>query len=308
MHVAICIVTYRRPAQLERLLDCLKTLVFASTPPDVRIVVVDNDPACSAVAVCKRVAQTARWPLDYVAEPQPGIAPARNAAARTVRDWADWIAFVDDDETPEPPWLQELLTVQEVQQADAVAGPVLPRFEPTAPDWLARSGLFERPRRPTGTIVAHAATGNVLVRASIFQNDGMAFDRRFALTGGEDAHLFRRLSRGGYKLVWADEAVVHEHIPASRATVRWLVRRAFRTGNGMGRIDRDLDGSRAIPVIAGKGVVWMLTGGGAVVAGLLGGRATALRGFRYIAYGMGLLASLAGLRYQEYKRPVATDG
>ena len=34
-----------------------------------------------------------------------------------------WLAFIDDDEVPEPEWLAELLRVQRTCGADAVRGP-----------------------------------------------------------------------------------------------------------------------------------------------------------------------------------------
>lgn len=303
--VAVCVITFQRPRALRRLLGELRRLEFAEPAPYLRLVVVDNDPAESARSICEVAASELPWPLDYLVEPQPGIAPARNTAIRAALEDAAWIAFIDDDETPTPRWLAEALATQRACRADVVAGPAMARYETPVASWISRGRFFDRPRRPTGSSIRWAATCNVLIRAAILRESGLRFDERFALTGGSDTHFFRRLSRRGYKLVWADEAVVHEHIPASRATVRWLVQRAFRTGNSMGRIDRDLDGGRAIPVIAGKGAAWLLVGGVVAVVGLLGGRATALRGIRYLAYGVGLLASLAGLRFQEYKRPVA---
>ena len=47
--LAICIATHKRPVGLERLITDLQALTFERcAEPEIEIVVVDNDPACSA--------------------------------------------------------------------------------------------------------------------------------------------------------------------------------------------------------------------------------------------------------------------
>ena len=36
------------------------------------------------------------------------------------------------------------------------------------------------------------------------------------LNGGDDTHFFTRAQMQGLSIVWADDAVVHETVPASR--------------------------------------------------------------------------------------------
>src|SRR6478752_5398141 len=107
--LAICIATHKRPVGLERLITDLQALTFVRcTEPPIEIVVVDNDPAGSARAQCAMLAQSSRWPLLYVSEPRRGISFARNAALRTAQSrQAQYIAFIDDDESPTPVWLDE---------------------------------------------------------------------------------------------------------------------------------------------------------------------------------------------------------
>jgi succinoglycan biosynthesis protein ExoM len=122
--VAVCIGTFRRPEGLRRLLQALDALRFERLPrPDLVIVVVDNDPAGSARAVCDSIAPTVRYTIRYEIEATPGISHVRNRAARLARDQADLVAYLDDDEVPEPRWLEELLVVQQAHAADVVAGP-----------------------------------------------------------------------------------------------------------------------------------------------------------------------------------------
>src|SRR3712207_4691208 len=67
--VAVCVITYRRPEGLRRLLGALDDLIFKkSEVPDIKIVVVDNDPAGSALAVCEDMAPALKWPIEYRTE------------------------------------------------------------------------------------------------------------------------------------------------------------------------------------------------------------------------------------------------
>jgi hypothetical protein len=57
------------------------------------------------------------------------------------------------------------------------------------------------------------------------------FDPQFRLTGGEDKEFLVRLQALGTRFAHADDARVCEHVPASRARLRWLLMRAYRAGN-----------------------------------------------------------------------------
>jgi hypothetical protein len=68
------------------------------------------------------------------------------------------------------------------------------------------------------------------VRVAVFDSLDCYFDESMALNGGDDEEFFTRVFTAGFQIVWADNAIVRESIPASRSTVRWLVRRSFRVG------------------------------------------------------------------------------
>jgi hypothetical protein len=129
------------------------------------------------------------------------------------------------------------------------------------------------------------------------------FDTRFPLTGGSDTELFQRLAADGARMVWCDDAIVHERVPRSRARVRWLVMRQFRTGNA--RSLRLLpQGSRGIVRRArrvGRGALDAVFGIGALLAAAGGGRAARLRALQRIAYAVGLVTGALGIPYREYR-------
>lgn len=227
MTVAVGVATYRRPDRLSELLDGLARLRFELSPsPEIVVIVADNDADRSAEPICRR-RDGRPWPMRYQVVERRGIPFVRNRILAELPDDADLVAFIDDDEVPDPAWLDRLLAAQQAFAADVVAGPVLPRLPNAAPDWVERGRFFERPRRPTGSPLETAATNNVLVRRGALPA-GPCFDPRF-VPQGEDSHLFRQLARSGHRLVWCDEAVVYESVPLERTRLGWLLSRAFRT-------------------------------------------------------------------------------
>jgi len=245
--------------------------------------------------------------LRYDVEPQRGIPYARNKAVTCALDTADFIAFIDDDEVPEPQWLDELLRGQRAHDADVVTGPVVPEFSDDVPAWIVKGRYFETQRHPTGRRMDVAYTHNVLTRTEVLRAMVPFFDNRLALTGGEDSHLFRRVHAAGHSIVWADDAVVRESIPDSRACFAWLVKRFYRVGNTRGLVAIDL-GSPVLTrlLLVAKAFVWGVIGLLTSISGLVRGRHALVHGIRYIAYGVGMVLSISGIRYEEYRETHGT--
>jgi succinoglycan biosynthesis protein ExoM len=228
-HISVCVCTYKRAALLP---DLIRAIEAQRTDGEFthEVVVADNDAARSAEAIVRHLAQTASIPISYCVEPQTNIALARNAAlARAI---GDFVAFIDDDEVPVSDWLEQLFRTQAAHSADAVLGPVLSRFEQEPPVWVRKGGFFERPRHPTGYRIKwpEARTGNVLLVRKSIERLSPPFRSQFG-SGGEDVDFFRRLAEQGGVLVWSNEAVAHELVPAYRCTRRFLAGRALLRGS-----------------------------------------------------------------------------
>ncbi len=302
MQVTVCIITYLRPEGLGRLLAGLNRLTFEHSEPDLRIVVVDNDPGRSAHRICQRIGAALRWPLAYFVEPQRGIPYARNTAVAHIGYGTDLVAFIDDDEVPESGWLDELLHAQRRYEADVVVGAVVPRFSPGAPDWIRKGSFFQATRWTTGRRLNRGYTSNALVSFSLLRAQSARFDERMALSGGSDAHFFKRALAIGCKIVYTDEAIVHEWIPTTRANAPWILRRAFRIGTSTAFIQYDLRYTFiAVGLLLAIGSFRVLKG--AFFFSLLApfGQRWRVTYLRHVYYGAGLLAGLAGARYDEYR-------
>ena len=229
--IAVCVCTYRRPAQLARL---LKALAAMPRPPLTNFVIVDNDGGDPHTEDLARDFQNrCGAPVTYTVEREPGLSAARNAAFRAARAaGADTVALLDDDEWPAGQWLTKLIETRSSSGAAVVGGPVSPVFEAErAPPakyeslWSVQKGRLRR--------LAHVyCTCNCLIdlAAVAFLGDE-PFSGAFRFTGGEDVVFFRRLHAAGIKMAWSDQAVVFEEITSERGTLAWLRRRWYRLGN-----------------------------------------------------------------------------
>jgi succinoglycan biosynthesis protein ExoM len=300
--VTIAVLTYQRPRDLAELLPALVSQA-AEVSAEVDILVVDNDPAGGAREQVMRAAADA--PIRYRHEDTPGIAAARNRALDETT--AQWLIFIDDDERPTPHWLARLLAAQATHRAVAVVGPVVSRYDVPPSRWVEAGRFFERRRMATGTPVTVAATNNLLLDLSWVHRNGLRFDTRFGLTGGSDSLFTRQLHNRGGRMIWCDEAVVIDVVPATRLTREWVLRRAYRIGNASSRVR--LNGRAFGPRVllglgfATAGVLRMVAGTLRALVGVLTGRLShRARGTRTVARGAGMLSGSLGSVYSEYSR------
>lgn len=312
MHVAICCITFRRPDGLRRLLDGLNELAFRRNPePRITVVVVDNDGAAPMRAWIEARRGGFRWPLRYDCEPVQGVSSARNRALDLVPADADCIAWIDDDEVPVPGWLDELLYVRRIFGASIVQGPVRPHFLAPPPRWLVRGHFLELGPYRDGGSLHYGYTGNSLIDAAVVRQLGLRFDPRFDRTGGEDQRFFGRAMAAGHGVITAEQALVHEWIPASRMTLAYLLRRRFRMGTTLAMIDRIEGGKGRLALRALKGVGRIGLGLAQTTTVLSQGAAGLVAALCTIAWGAGALAGLLGVTHREYDaapRPAADLG
>lgn len=301
MRISVCISTYNRLTRLRLVLDDLA----AQSRPPFEVIVVDNDPAGSARSVVVAVnSASPPFTVRYDIQPEKNIALTRNRTVTLAQ--GEWLAFIDDDERAPVTWLEGLATAAERFGADVVLAPVVPLLPATAAPWLQRSGLYEWPRLPTGTVVPIRLMrfGNLLLRADILQSQSVIFDPAYGLTGGEDGDFLARLAQAGARVIWCDEAIVTEPVEPARQSLRWLLLRALRGGQDYAR--HVLAGRHGKPTAARRIRLLIRAFAQLLTAGLLAllclpfGRHWAARWLSKASANLGKVSTFAGLHYQEY--------
>ncbi|SMF09958.1 succinoglycan biosynthesis protein ExoM [Xaviernesmea oryzae] len=232
IRIDIGICTYRRP----ELQATLRSLFALTVPADaeLRLIVADNDAGPSARDLVESLRERSPFEIHYVHCPKSNISIARNACLAECD--ADYLAFIDDDETAEPQWLSELLAQAKRTGADAVLGPVRAVYGSESASWMRKGDFHSTMPVWVDGRIRTGYTCNVLLH---MRSPAVA-GRRFALplgqSGGEDTHFFTELTDAGGHIEFARDAMVEEKVPEKRASFSWLAKRRFRSGQTHGRI------------------------------------------------------------------------
>ena len=290
--VALCIPTFKRPKMLARLLDAVAQL---QTSAEICVVVADNDAEGRAgLDLCNQM-RGYRWPLTAVIAEKRGIAQVRNVLiGEALKTKAEFVAMIDDDEWPEPGWLDAFLAGAHQTGADVLQGSIL--FGQAD----AADGHGDI-RRPTGPIAMLQGAGNLLIRRAVLEEmQAPWFDPAFALSGGEDREFFVRLDRAGKRFAWVDEARAHGDVPETRASLSWLLAHAYSVGNSdMLVLLKYRPGPMRLALELAKILAALLLSplAAAILVASPNRRALALQ---KLLRACGKLSALAGRRYNEY--------
>jgi succinoglycan biosynthesis protein ExoM len=297
--ISVCICAFRRPDDLRNLLESL--LKQVSSTPAYELVVIDNDSAMTSAPIIEEFTNSGLR-IHYAVEPVQNISRARNRSISASA--GKLIAIIDDDEIAEENWLAELYKGMIGYHADAVFGPVYPRFREMPPAWIVDGGFFDYAPLETGQPVPleTARTSNVMIKRSSLPDANKIFDEKLGLSGGEDTDLFRRMGEQGARMIAVRTAVVHENIAAHRTTMKWLSRRWFHYGNL--RIDIHHNKRNSFKYLAATASVAMygvLTSIARAARRLPFSKTKAAAHYLRACYWAGVLANLAGYMYKEYE-------
>lgn len=224
MNITVIVCTYNRCESLAKALDS----VAASTLPNSvewEVLVMDNNSSDRTHEVVEDSCRRHPGRLRYVFEPRQGKSHALNAAVREAR--GDILAFMDDDVTVEPTWLQNLTASLKDGEWAGTGGRTLPAQAFSPPSWLALDligalcayfDLGDAPRKldraPYGANMAFRK--EMFERYGFFRTDLGPSPNREIPRPNEDTEFGRRLMAAGEQLRYEPSAVVYHPVPEGR--------------------------------------------------------------------------------------------
>src|SRR5579872_914980 len=231
---SIVVATHNRADQI---MATLNSLLRQNTRCDFEIIVVDNNSSDATSATVRGLDG-----VRYVFEGQLGSSFARNAGIE--RSSGEIVAFVDDDATVAPDWLEELQRVYErFPDAWCVGGKIVLDLPEKRPSWFDPSitrltgylsGLdlgeeIVRLRYPEELYAANFS----LARTAIARVGAFLprLGRRGSLLlSGEDTEMCWPIQRAGGGVFYNGRAVATHRVPPSRLERRFFRQRAYWQG------------------------------------------------------------------------------
>ena len=212
-------------------------------------IVIDHNAALLARA-------QARWPRHNVVANhlERGLSGARNAGVAACQR-ADVVAFLDDDAEAHPGWLAALTAPFDDPTVGLVAGHVEPAWAVSQPTWFPPEFLWvvgcSYMGLPDGAAdVRNPIGASMAVRSSVFDEVG-DFVHGIGRVGQvplgcEETEFAIRAGRAGYRTRYEPSSRIGHHVPASRATVSYFLRRCYAEGVSKARVARSVGKGAAL--------------------------------------------------------------
>lgn len=252
--VSVVVPTFQRSSELLQALHSVAKQSLENSR--VHLIVVDNNPTPQERGAVQSIIPLFCNPVHYIHVPRAGLSNARNGAMAAVK--TRYLAFLDDDMTASPEWLEALIATSRQLDAGIVFGPihaVLPDANDPYADYM--SAFFSRRLSLTddALIGDSMGAGGSLLDLTLCSLPDPMFDPDLNHRGGEDDILFDRLKRSGTRVAWSPRAVSQEIVPSHRATPAYIRDRSFGFGQGPTRICANR-GIRGLP-----GILYFMTTG-----------------------------------------------
>ncbi len=245
MRITVILCTHNRCRSLAK---ALESVAASRLPVSVEweVLVVDNNSHDQTREVVEDFCARYTGRFRYLFESKPGKSYALNSGIREAH--GEILAFMDDDVTVEPTWLQDLTASLYGLDWVGAGGRILPEKAFSRPRWLALSGpyampgilaLFELGDTPGRLELAPYGT-NMAFRKEMFEKYG-GFRTDLGPSPGseirnEDTEFGRRLMDAGERLRYEPSAVVYHEVPQHRLSKKYFLQWWFDYGRAEIRV------------------------------------------------------------------------
>ena len=244
MSCSVILCTFNRSQSLVKTLES----IAASELPDSvtwELLIVDNNSSDNTRVVAEEFCRRHPNRFRYLFEPEQGKSHALNAGIREAR--GDILAFVDDDVTVEPTWLQNLTSSLHGNEWAGAGGRILLDRTFSPPPWLALAGphslggvlvLFDRGDKPGEIDWAPYGTNMAFRKAMFEKYGGFRTDlgpNPVNEIRGEDTEFGRRLMSAGERLRYEPQAIVYHSVPPKRVRKEYFLTWYFDFGRALAR-------------------------------------------------------------------------
>ncbi len=235
--VVICAYTEER---FDHLLEAISSAHQQTVPPREVVVVIDHNPRLFSML------QSAQVPALVIEnEGQPGANSARNAGLALVG--GSLVAFLDDDASADPTWIEAILAGFTDPQVMVIAGHIEPIWDAPRPSWFPDEflwvyGCSYKGLPTTSAEVRNAIGCNMSVRRQACFDVG-GFRLGIGHVGGQPRgtdetefciRLRQRLPEG--KVVYLSSAKVRHHVAPSRTEWSFFLRRCAYEGESKAQL------------------------------------------------------------------------
>jgi glucosyl-dolichyl phosphate glucuronosyltransferase len=247
MNITVILCTYNRCESLAKALGS----VAASMLPELvkwEVLVVDNNSRDQTRDVVEDFCRRYPGRVRYVLEPQQGKSYALNSGIREAR--GEVLAFLDDDVTVEPTWLQSLTEPLRNGEWAGSGGRTIPAQTFTPPDWLALDGPYsmmgilyahfdlgakprELDRAPYGANMAYRK--KMFEKYGVFRTDLGPSPNSEIPRPNEDTEFGRRLLAAGERLRYEPFAIAYHPVSENRIQKDYFLTWWFDYGRAMVR-------------------------------------------------------------------------
>jgi len=243
--VVICAYTMERWPSLR---SAIAGAVAQSPAPAEVIVVVDTDDLMERILAEWRNGSGGVRPMrnDYA-----GINGARNTGLREAI--GEIVLFLDDDASPEPAWLERMVTPFQDGNVVAVGGAPVPVFEVPRPSWFPLEFDWVFGCRYLGLPKHLATVGHIIGTTMAMRREDLLEIGGFQSRKLEDLDVSLRLAHRwpDRHLVYEPEALVNHLVPADRLTWSYFWRRCFSENRSKAEVLRQT--ARASSLAAERG-------------------------------------------------------